>query len=143
MISSYIPLYRPPTHTGVAHCRSQKILALLVRCLSLINSFSLLLTSPQARSLASDQSNPLKAVNDFVSQNSGLFKSKSGDDGDTLKYIEDSVNGFQDTAKTVVKGLNALGQVHPFVGSTFEQIQVHSRNHFFIFQLLWLHLPLW
>jgi hypothetical protein len=119
MTGAYILLSKLPTLTRISHCQTQKIQAFLVCYLFVITFFPLLLISPRARGLVSDQFNPLKVVNDFVSQNSGLFKSRSGDDGDTFKDIEDSVNGFQDTTKTIVKGLNALGQVHPFVGSTF------------------------
>lgn len=75
-----------------------------------------------ARSFASEQNNPLKAVNNFISQNSDLFsgRSKSGDDNDDFKSIEDSVNGFSDTAKTVIKGLQALGHIHPFIGGKLQ-----------------------
>jgi hypothetical protein len=69
--------------------------------------------------LASEQNNPLKVVNDLVSQNSDLFstRSKSGGLSDMdMKSIDDSVNGFADTAKILVKGLHALGQIHPFIG---------------------------
>ncbi|KXN86242.1 hypothetical protein AN958_10320 [Leucoagaricus sp. SymC.cos] len=73
----------------------------------------------EARSFASEQNNPLKFVNDFVSKNSDLFggKSKSDNTNDLdLKSIEDSINGFSDAAKTLIKGLHALGQIHPFIG---------------------------
>ncbi|KAJ3575378.1 hypothetical protein NP233_g1131 [Leucocoprinus birnbaumii] len=72
---------------------------------------------PLARSLGSDQNNPLKTVNDFVSQNSNLFRTKSGDTSspDSVS-IEDAVNSFSDTAKTIIKGLHALGSIHPFIG---------------------------
>lgn len=68
--------------------------------------------------MAGDQNNPLKVVNDFVSQNADLFsgRSKSGDGDLDFKSVEDSVNGFSDAAKTIIKGLQALGQVHPFIG---------------------------
>ncbi|KAF9444007.1 hypothetical protein P691DRAFT_712505 [Macrolepiota fuliginosa MF-IS2] len=71
-----------------------------------------------ARSLASEQNNPLKMVNDFVSQNSDLLGSRlksAGGDVD-FKSLEDSVNGFAEVAKTTVKGLQALGHLHPFIG---------------------------
>lgn len=71
---------------------------------------------PIARSLTSDQHNPLKIVNDFVSQNSNLFHSKPSDSNGPDPSIEDAVNGFSDTAKALIKGLHALGSIHPFIG---------------------------
>jgi hypothetical protein len=34
------------------------------------------------------------------------------------KTIDGAITGFSDTVKVVMNGLDALGQVHPFVGGT-------------------------
>lgn len=59
-----------------------------------------------------------KLVNDFYDANTEAMTPRSrniADDGVDPKAIEESLNNFQDTTRTLLKGLTALGQLHPFV----------------------------
>ncbi|KAF9050511.1 hypothetical protein BJ165DRAFT_1525732 [Panaeolus papilionaceus] len=62
-------------------------------------------------SSGSDALSPFKLVNEFFDKN---LSSRSNDSfgGNT----EDALNGFTDGAQIVSKGLQALGQLHPFIG---------------------------
>ncbi|KAF9462351.1 hypothetical protein BDZ94DRAFT_1322722 [Collybia nuda] len=68
---------------------------------------------------ATHTGNPLKLVNDFVDANADAINSKSKNIADSnmdFKSIEDSLNGFSESAKVLIKGLTALGHLHPFIG---------------------------
>ncbi|TFK44065.1 hypothetical protein BDQ12DRAFT_593650, partial [Crucibulum laeve] len=64
-------------------------------------------------------SNPYKLVNEFYDANSELLNSRSRNIADSnvdFKNIEDSLNGFTESAQVLIKGLHALRQLHPFIG---------------------------
>lgn len=67
------------------------------------------------------ESNAFKLVNDFYDANNEIVASKSrniaGPDADA-KLIDDSLNGFPESSKVLLKGLTALGQLHPFVAGS-------------------------
>ncbi|KAG6853160.1 hypothetical protein C0991_006448 [Blastosporella zonata] len=61
---------------------------------------------------------PRDFIKDFFDAHQDTFGSKSmniADIGLDMKSIEDSLNGFSDSARTIIKGLTALGHVHPFI----------------------------
>ncbi|KAF8882713.1 hypothetical protein BD779DRAFT_1674866 [Infundibulicybe gibba] len=66
-----------------------------------------------------DISEKSQALNDFYHANQtvieGAFVKIASLDIDG-KSIESAINGFAETSKVVIKGLDALAQVHPFVG---------------------------
>ncbi|KAG5731843.1 hypothetical protein E4T56_gene13803 [Termitomyces sp. T112] len=58
-------------------------------------------------------------VNDFYDAHQDIIGSNSRNIADVnldTRNIEDSLNGFTDSANTIIKGLTALGHVHPFIG---------------------------
>jgi hypothetical protein len=60
---------------------------------------------------------PYKHVQDFFEANVDFLTTRSRDfNGNDSNPIEDSLNGFQETAQATVKGLQALSQLHPFIG---------------------------
>ncbi|KAF8069904.1 hypothetical protein FPV67DRAFT_991835 [Lyophyllum atratum] len=68
---------------------------------------------------ATHGADPYKFVNDFFSVNDDSFGSKSrniADSGNDAKGIDDSLNNFTESARTLIKGLTALGHLHPFIG---------------------------
>ncbi|GLB44990.1 hypothetical protein LshimejAT787_1900680 [Lyophyllum shimeji] len=68
---------------------------------------------------AAHSADPYKFVNEFFAANQDTIgpKSRNIADFDTnFRDIEDSLNGFADSARTLVKGLQALGHLHPFIG---------------------------
>jgi hypothetical protein len=70
---------------------------------------------------ATHSTDPLKFVNDFMEANADAITSRQKNiaDSDTdSKSIEDSLNGFTESSKVLIKGLTALGHLHPFIGST-------------------------
>ncbi|KAF5376289.1 hypothetical protein D9615_008531 [Tricholomella constricta] len=69
--------------------------------------------------LAAHTADPYKFVNDFFKANEDTIgvKSRNIADSDTdFNTIEDSLSGFSESAKTIIKGLTALGHLHPFIG---------------------------
>ncbi|PFH49014.1 hypothetical protein AMATHDRAFT_76430 [Amanita thiersii Skay4041] len=61
----------------------------------------------------------LKLVYEFYDANAHTITPRSRDLANPnidVKKIEDVLSGFADTAKVIVKGLTALGQIHPFIG---------------------------
>ncbi|KAG6828456.1 hypothetical protein H0H92_007865 [Tricholoma furcatifolium] len=63
---------------------------------------------------------PHKFVNDFFEANQDTISLHSRNIADTgldTGAIEDSLNGFSDSAKAIIKGLTALGYLHPFISS--------------------------
>jgi len=60
--------------------------------------------------------NPMELVNEFYETHADLIR-RSGDLlSDDAKQVEETFNRFQETSQTMVKGLTALGRLHPFVG---------------------------
>ena len=67
--------------------------------------------------MTGDSESAYKAVQDFFEANVDLLTARSRDfNGNDSKPIEDSLNGFQEAAQVTVKGLQALSQLHPFIG---------------------------
>ncbi|KAJ3506012.1 hypothetical protein NLJ89_g7110 [Agrocybe chaxingu] len=62
----------------------------------------------------SESTNPFKFINEFYEANADLLCPRSRDFND-VKSMEDSVNGYNESAQAVVKGLQALSQLHPFI----------------------------
>jgi hypothetical protein len=60
---------------------------------------------------------PYKYVQGFFEANVDLLTTRSRDfNGNASNPVEDSINGFQEAAQATVKGLQALSQLHPFIG---------------------------
>ncbi|KAG6908712.1 hypothetical protein DXG01_003645, partial [Tephrocybe rancida] len=61
---------------------------------------------------------PFDFINGLFEANQDTFGKSTNiaDAGLDMKSIEDSLNGFSESAKTIIKGLTALGHVHPFIG---------------------------
>ncbi|KAG6906091.1 hypothetical protein DXG01_015973, partial [Tephrocybe rancida] len=61
-------------------------------------------------------------TNGFFEANNDTFGKSTNiaDAGLDMKIIEDSLNGFSDSAKMIVNGLQVLGRVHPFIGVAVE-----------------------
>lgn len=68
---------------------------------------------------------PLAAVQEFCEINAELISAGYGrsrsllEQAEDQKTFEDTLNGFSERGKTIVKGLQSLGQIHPFVGGEF------------------------
>ncbi|CAA7260803.1 unnamed protein product [Cyclocybe aegerita] len=62
----------------------------------------------------SESTNPFKFINEFYEANANLLCPPPRDFSD-IKSVEDSVNGYTESAQAVVKGLQALSQLHPFI----------------------------
>lgn len=75
------------------------------------------------------ESNAFKLVNDFYDAHNEVVASKSrniaGPDADA-KLIDDSLNGFSESTRVLLKGLTALGQLHPFVAGSFHSCHLTS-----------------
>ncbi|KAG6845148.1 hypothetical protein H0H87_012944 [Tephrocybe sp. NHM501043] len=62
---------------------------------------------------------PYDFIKEFFDAHRDTLSSKSMNSSDMnldMRSIEDSLNGFSDSAKTIIKGLTALGHIHPFIG---------------------------
>lgn len=60
---------------------------------------------------------PYKHVQDFFEANVDLLTTRSRDfNGNASNPIEDSISGFHEAAQATAKGLQALSQLHPFIG---------------------------
>ena len=60
--------------------------------------------------------NPLQLVNEFYETHADLIRSSGDLLSDDAKKVDEAFNRFQETSQTMVKGLTALGKLHPFVG---------------------------
>lgn len=59
----------------------------------------------------------LKSVDQFYENNvDGTHPRNISDSSIDFKSVEESLNSFTDSAQALIKGLRALGQVHPFIG---------------------------
>ena len=72
--------------------------------------------------------NPFADVQEFCEINAELISSGSGrsrsllEQAEDQKTFEETLNGFSERGKTIVKGLQSLGQIHPFVGGEFRLV---------------------
>lgn len=71
------------------------------------------------------EASPFAEVQEFCEINAELLSSGSGrsrsliEQAEDSKTFEETLNGFSERGKTIVKGLQSLGQIHPFVGGEF------------------------
>jgi hypothetical protein len=75
--------------------------------------------SSKGRAGAAKTNDPYRSVNEYYDANADTIAPRSrniaaSDIND--QQIENAINGFSETSQALVKGLTALGQVHPFIG---------------------------
>lgn len=84
------------------------------------------------RASAAPDAGPIGFVNDFYKANQTVIQSAVvGIASMDNKMLEGAINTFGDTAKVMMKGLTALGQVHPAIGGAWYHL-THSQvttNH--------------
>ena len=72
------------------------------------------------------EANPFAEVQEFCEINAELISHGTGrsrsllEQAEDQKSFEETLNSFSERGKTIVKGLQSLGQIHPFVGGEFQ-----------------------
>lgn len=83
-----------------------------------------------------NSADPYKSVNAFYDANADIIAPRSrniADSGTDDRQIENSINGFPETSQVLIKGLTALGRLHPFIGGTLD---ASASKHSLILDLL-------